>query len=109
MFVLCSLGSFASKLTNARIARHYTGVQCWNSQKELMTAKMSVAKSAIGVIRVERRLSHKNIWYVKSVVCTSGQVIAWQSTTLLPISCRSVQPVVPARVEEPVAQYKAVL
>ena len=31
----------------------------------------------------------------------SGQVSVWQSATLLPISCRSVQPV-PARVEEPV-------
>ncbi len=29
-----------------------------------------------------------------------GQVSAWQSATLLPISCKSVQPV-PARVEEP--------
>ena len=33
---------------------------------------------------------------------TSGQVIAWQSATLLPISCKSVRPV-SARVEEPVS------
>ncbi len=31
-----------------------------------------------------------------------GQVSDWQSVTLLPISCKSVQPV-PARVEEPVS------
>ena len=34
-----------------------------------------------------------------------GQVSAWQSATLLPISCKSVQPV-PARVEEPVSLVK---
>ena len=32
---------------------------------------------------------------------------AWQSTALLPISCKSVQPV-PARLEEPVSLVKAI-
>ena len=34
------------------------------------------------------------------LVSISGQVSAWQSATLLPIRCKSVQPV-PARVDEP--------
>ena len=37
-----------------------------------------------------------------------GQVSAWQSTTLLPISCKWVQPV-PAWVEEPVNQVRQIL
>ena len=33
------------------------------------------------------------------------QVSAWQSATMLPISCKSVQPV-PARVEQPVSSVR---
>ncbi len=40
-------------------------------------------------------------WQFSSV----SQVNAWQSATLLPISCTSVQPV-PARVEEPVSSVR---
>ncbi len=36
---------------------------------------------------------------------SSGQVSAWQSATLLPISCKSVQPV-PAWLEEPVSPLR---
>ena len=49
------------------------------------------------------RVRHKT-WGQQPISC---QVRAWQSATLLPISCKAVLPV-PARVEEPISPSKAI-
>ena len=46
-------------------------------------------------------------WLFYSVKKRSGQVSAWQSAALLPISCTSVSPV-PSWVEEPVSPVRPV-
>ncbi len=49
-----------------------------------------------------RNQSWDRIHFLRFSILQFGQVSVWQSVTLLPISCKSVQPV-PARVEEPVS------
>ena len=48
------------------------------------------------------RSAHTILIYAHTL---KGQVTAWQSVTLLPITCKSVQPL-PARVEEPVCPVR---
>ena len=85
--VQCDLPSKHETLSS----QHCTGVQC------------NVVCN--GSCRVSQNKWDFSNRYVKQQSTNHCQVSAWQTATLLPISCKSEQPV-PARVEEPVSTVR---
>ena len=62
--------------------------------------KVRFLKSLFPILLISTQFPRVIQWFIVTYLC--GQVSAWQSATLLPISCNSVQPV-PAWVKEPVS------